>query len=390
MNTARSLVALGVVLALGSSQAVWAAQQKEEDSAYQWGRWAVLSPAAGGEPYVAPQEPDAARNARPGEADEFQPKALVDDVTPPVDIAGFCDAGAACGYATYSQNTDGEERLRATAVPEGFDLSGQDPDGPVLARFNLEKFPVAGPADTLNEGEGVQFDAAEVAKGGQGGTTGARFQVTDTGNDNFPDINSVDMDNRFGESVFTGEGVPQVEEVVLNSAGSFTRTTTTQVSTAKETNGYDGVATGQWSDGEEVVRQLISRDEDGGTFEVLRQFDFFQSGGSFVFGTTATLDEMDRFSAGNVQATYRGVVLDYNSAVTLNFDFRSDTFRGNFATENGFSGFEIDGNVQGINFAAQDGAKAVTGSFFNAGRNASGAVNNGTQLGVFATDHVAP
>ena len=84
MNTARSLVALGVVLAaLGSSQAVWAAQQKEEDSAYQWGRWAVLSPAAGGEPYVARQEPDAAKNARPGEADEFQPKALV-TVQPPV------------------------------------------------------------------------------------------------------------------------------------------------------------------------------------------------------------------------------------------------------------------------------------------------------------------
>lgn len=50
------------------------AQEPEQDSAYQWGRWAVLSPAAGGQPFIAPDDPGAQFNARPGEASEFQPK----------------------------------------------------------------------------------------------------------------------------------------------------------------------------------------------------------------------------------------------------------------------------------------------------------------------------
>ncbi len=83
-------------------------------------------------------------------------------------------------------------------------------------------------------------------------------------------------------------------------------------------------------------------------------------------------------------ATYNGFVLDYASPVQLNFNFDSNTFNGNFGTANGFNGFEIDGAVKGVNFSAADAGKEVVGSFFNAGCNASGAVNNGTQLGVFS------
>jgi hypothetical protein len=75
----RSLRRIGYLVAatiLGISQAGMA-QAKEEDSAYQWGRWAVLSPAAGGaEPYVAPDTPGAEFNARPGDASQFQPEIL--------------------------------------------------------------------------------------------------------------------------------------------------------------------------------------------------------------------------------------------------------------------------------------------------------------------------
>ncbi|HFD81333.1 MAG TPA: hypothetical protein ENK05_13215 [Gammaproteobacteria bacterium] len=81
MSAARSLVALGVILALGAGQAIGAQKQKEEDSVYQWGRWAVLSPAAGGEPYRQPVTPVAEFNARPGDASEFQP--LVAEVGQP-------------------------------------------------------------------------------------------------------------------------------------------------------------------------------------------------------------------------------------------------------------------------------------------------------------------
>ena len=73
MKSGIRLVALGLVLALGAGQEAWAAQQ-EEDSVYRWGRWAVLSPAAGGDSYEESVTPDAANNARPGDAQEFQPE----------------------------------------------------------------------------------------------------------------------------------------------------------------------------------------------------------------------------------------------------------------------------------------------------------------------------
>lgn len=75
MKSGVKLLALSVALALGGTQIAFAAkQQREEDSVYEWGRWAVLSPAAGGEPYVAAAEPDASNNIRPDGADEFSPK----------------------------------------------------------------------------------------------------------------------------------------------------------------------------------------------------------------------------------------------------------------------------------------------------------------------------
>ena len=105
-----------------------------------------------------------------------------------------------------------------------------------------------------------------------------------------------------------------------------------------------------------------------------------------MHGAAATVEQMEAFAAGRVSATYNGFVLDYASPVQLNFNFDNSTFNGNFGTANGFNGFVIDGAVKGVNFSAADAGKEVVGSFFNGGLNASGAVNNGTQLGVFSTD----
>ena len=84
MKFSMRLVAL--VLVFGASQEVWAAQQKENDSVYRWGRWAVLSPAAGGDSYKSSVTPDAANNARPGDAVEFQPvvASVGSPIVPPV------------------------------------------------------------------------------------------------------------------------------------------------------------------------------------------------------------------------------------------------------------------------------------------------------------------
>ena len=83
MKSLKRVAALGLVLALSAGQQAWAAQQQEEDSVYRWGRWAVLSPAAGGDSYEGQVTPDAANNARPGEASEFQPVVAAIG-TPPV------------------------------------------------------------------------------------------------------------------------------------------------------------------------------------------------------------------------------------------------------------------------------------------------------------------
>jgi len=82
MNAMRSVVALALGLLVGADQTVWAEQAKTQDSVYKWGRWAVLSPAAGGEPYVAALTPDASNNARPGDASEFQPTVILSGVGP--------------------------------------------------------------------------------------------------------------------------------------------------------------------------------------------------------------------------------------------------------------------------------------------------------------------
>jgi hypothetical protein len=86
MKSAKRIVVLATSMVLGAAQGAWAAQPPpEEDSAYRWGRWAVLSPAAGGtEPYVQVATPGADYNARPGDASQFDPVVLSTETPPPL------------------------------------------------------------------------------------------------------------------------------------------------------------------------------------------------------------------------------------------------------------------------------------------------------------------
>ena len=89
MTTAKKQIIAGCVLTLlfGATANAAGQKKKEEDSAYQWGRWAVLSPAAGGQPFVSPKMPAAANNIRPDEIGDTVPQILVNDtpvITPPV------------------------------------------------------------------------------------------------------------------------------------------------------------------------------------------------------------------------------------------------------------------------------------------------------------------
>lgn len=361
MKLKTNLVALGVVVALGAGQQVVAGQKKEQDSVYQWGRWAVLSPAAGGPPpYVAALEPDAVNNARPEEAEEFSPKVLgLVEPEPPIPpeppvVVESCTAGAQCSFATYSrQEGDGPT------------------NGPVLASFDTTTREVP-PVDDPTQDPGT-FTA---------------FSVTDSGDSVvFPDVSSAEMKGEFQDGDLSGDeristvflpadevGGPYVEVVVQTSELNHSNPDTGDVISS------DGVTAGYWQDeANRIVRDITGVLPDENT-------PLYASNGYFVFGQTPTVEQMESFAAGRVNATYSGSLIDYGSAVTLNFDFGRNSWNGSFASENGFNGFTIaNGGVNGVNFSAAEAGNVVNGSFFNEGFNAAGSASNGSQVGVFST-----
>ncbi len=76
-----TLMAAGLGLTL--VQGAQAAQPQEGDSVYRWGRWAVLSPAAGGnEPFVVANMPGTQYNPLPCDAG-FCPDVTLQPPSPP-------------------------------------------------------------------------------------------------------------------------------------------------------------------------------------------------------------------------------------------------------------------------------------------------------------------
>ncbi|HHJ13550.1 MAG TPA: hypothetical protein ENJ79_04120 [Gammaproteobacteria bacterium] len=358
MKTTISLLAAGVILAMGSAASP-AAPGKEDDSAYKWGRWAVLSPAAGQREPVARLTPQAANNARPGEADPFDPK-VQDSPSGDTLPASYCTAGANCGYATYYPGPG--DSLQPTAAIPGYDQSDSEPPGPVLAQFGLQR--------------GIGGDTE-----GSGGAS-TRFQVSGTNDPDYPDLNSVGMDS-FGNSSF---GVESGQTVSSLDNGDVSRTRYRNQSAIVEF-GNRLADTGTWTHEARSQTTLTFPEPRNG--QLAQRTDGTLAGhGFFAYGSTPTLQEMERFMSRNAVAEYRGSVLDFNSSMSMRFNFRDNSVVGRFASENGFNGFTATGRVNGGNFAARDGANGFVGSFFAGGENVSGAVKNATQLGVFSADRV--
>ncbi len=369
MNIKTRAVVLGVGLALGSVQIASAAKHRdEEDSVYEWGRWAVLSPAAGGEPYRGASEPEASNNVRPDGADEFSPKIAGGDSTP--NVVQSCEPGAPCGFATYTR----------------FDAEQDEDVGPVLATFDLNRRQITDPSPggMPPPPGGGEMTASAVADGTGGTVTVTDFDVTNAGGAGFPDVHSVDMPGDFTDGDVRGTRVDTtftggaMQSVVQNSRLSHSNQSTGQVFR------FNGVDAGYWSHIANLqLANILGVAATEGALPMDVDYD-----GYFVHGITATVAEMERFAAGRVNASYNGYVLDYSAPVRLDFDFGNRTWNGNFGTANGFTGFNISGAVDGANFSASDGTRAVNGAFFNQGFNASGAVDNGSTVGVFSADLV--
>jgi hypothetical protein len=349
-NNYRSVVLIAGA-AVFAAAGVSASQQKKEDSAYRWGRWAVLSPAAGGtEPYVAAATPGSDFNPRPCDSEGFCAGAAVTEAP---EVVETCAAGSACGIATYSR-TEG--------------AGGKS--GPVLADFALTTGQITDP--NLGNPPGSPIDTTAFTVSGSDDPS------------TYPDVQSAPILATYSGG--TGTIQRTVSTVESFDPVTLDQTTSLDTSTLSHDNqdtsqsvDFNGVDSGYWQQlAEQQVANIITNQ---GTTTTLSDAD-----GYFVYGMTPTIEQMETFAAGHASAVYNGLVLDYASPVALTFDFNSSTFAGDFTTANGFNGFQIDGAVSGVNFSASDAGKTVNGSFFNGGFNASGAVNNGTQTGVFSAD----
>ena len=118
MSANKHLTALAISTALVIGQSALA-QEPAGDSAYQWGRWAVLSPASGGEPFSGPDEPGADFNVRPG--DLFSPElASSGGSLPPVTLSGCIATDR--GWQRASDN-DYTQSTKYTASNRGWETA---------------------------------------------------------------------------------------------------------------------------------------------------------------------------------------------------------------------------------------------------------------------------
>jgi hypothetical protein len=307
---------------------------------------------------VAALAPDAVNNARPEEAEEFSPIVLgleePEPPEPPPVVVESCTAGSTCGFATYSRQ------------------EGDGPvNGPVLAGYDMSTREVP-PSDDPAANPG----------------TFTSFSVTGSGDSSaFPDVSSAEMKGEFQDGDLSGEELLSAQVLPADDAGGPYVEGTVQTSELSHTNPdtgdvipSDAVSAGAWLDAaSRRVADITGVVPD-------QETQLYASSGFFVYGETPTIEQMETFAAGRVNATYRGTLIDFGSAVTLNFDFGANRWNGDFASENGFNGFTVsNGAVEGINFSAAEAGNLVNGSFFNQGFNAAGSATNGTQAGVFST-----
>ncbi len=133
--------------------------------------------------------------------------------------------------------------------------------------------------------------------------------------------------------------------------------------------------------------------------------------GFFIAGDSTALNELDAFSAGEVEATYEGFTLDSGTDVAITVDFGAGTWIGSWndggdgrvsqsMSSDGVSilkgsvGFEAKGTIDGANLvstlvAAQDATAisgTVTGTFFGGAAGALGGSVNVNKTTVNYTD----
>lgn len=340
MELKKSLLALGVSSVIMAGVCTTAAAQtaEEDDSVYRWGRWAVLAPAAGPEEVIA-----------------FSPPGSND--------LGRCESAANCPSPINGPQNNPNS-------------PGETPPG--------EEPPVAtGPCQA-----GMPCGFARIDYRVSGSSQPSARHV------GLIDLSLVDgRDTEDASSVafsITGPSAPDGEVVNLNSE---------TLSADVGDEGFRSTARGSLSS----ISGRITRDQVNdvavveGPWRQIGPAGAFAHGGEFVWGLTATADQMSALMGqlsgglgGDLVAAYTGATAT-GGTINLDFNFSNATWAGTVSGT--VMTFDAGGVINNSNFVSDAGQFSpnvatgdLQGAFVNAGNNAIGSFEVVDQGGLREAD----
>ncbi len=412
MRFSKSVLAISIAMAV-SGVAGAATKSNENDSVHEWGRWAVLMPAAGPEagPDVAaiPAGNDLGSCESSGNcpkvvlavvpeppAPPVEPPAPpveppVPPVEPPPVVEGHCVAGAACGYASYQYSYSRDDYYNYGyggdyGEGEGYVPADEREGAPVPAYIDLRLV-------TADGGEGAAYDIDAAGNNPE--------YPSDAG---YPPVDSRTPESGDGSTYTDGDIVSWYSNVynendsedLGGNPGYSYYWSRINGQTAPDVTGDS--SHGDWNDGVEGYTDYS--EGASGYYTLSERF------GQYVWGTTTGGTMLDSLRVGDVEATYVGATLNAGVPVVINVDFGSSSWSGSWnngvdgATasytdahgvhyRDGQVGFNARGVVSGPNIvstqvSAADTANVrgrVEGSFFGPQAQVLGGVSDITKDG---------
>lgn len=333
MDVKKTLIGLSISLALTGGMHSASAVPEEGDSVESWGRWAVLSPAAGAEDIIA-FAPTGDKDIGRCEASTNCPGVTPTQENPPEPPAakGPCEAGMACGFARI------DVRDQPSFPPPQSSTTGVRPaaEGTTGLGSEYGYFSLA-----LDEEDQV-----------------AAYTITPRDESNLPNFDSGELDADIGDAFFRAD------------QGQRPNRTTVAGPIGRDSSGTPVISEGSWYQYVPDEDPLDEVDNGAGY------------GGGYVWGVAATTAEMSSLmdqlldERGDLVARFEGAAIR-GGAVSMEIDFGSATWTGEFS---GAVSFAAGGEVLGSSFVSNSAQFSdnvstgiVEGGFVNAGNNAIGA-----------------
>ncbi|MBI5463091.1 MAG: hypothetical protein HY941_12975 [Gammaproteobacteria bacterium] len=407
MKFTKSVLAISIAVAV-SGVAGAANKQKDDDSVHQWGRWAVLMPAAGDEAAPLAGADLGGRDLRPEDAQDYDRRVKVSEappveppappveppappIEPPPVVEGHCVAGAACGYATYEYSYNSSS-YGGYGEGDGSYTEGHGARVPSNIDLDVQSTPV----------ETVQVAAIDISPEGDGevGITADFTVEPNTPDDHYPPVADRHTDGYVSDH---GDGTLNWYTSNYDYSNTSPDGGEGYSSTWSNINGgmvpglTEDTTAGWWADGAEGYGYSYA--------DYYNSYnEWFQSQGSYVAGTATNMAFLDNLNAGNVEANYVGFAMDNGVPVDIHVDFGEGTWNGTWnggrdgyvsidTDENGVRhvegqvGFRASGDLSGPNIvsnqvSADDASRvrgSVEGSFFGSEAQVLGGISDITK-----------